>query len=165
MRTKNFISSILAILMIVTAGVTFAIAQDQIELTSRAEVEKTSTNAKGEQVITLSPAEKVLPGELVVFTNSYHNPGTEPATNVVLENAVPEHMKLVDGSVFGDNCTITYSIDGGKTYDAPGDLMVSDASGRMWPAEARDYTHIRWTLQGTLAPQHTGEVGFKARLN
>ena len=165
MKSKIFISSILAILLTVTAGVTFAIAQDQIKLTSRAEIEEVTINAKGEKVVTLKPADKVLPGEIVVFTNTFFNPGKEPATNVTTENAVPEHMTLVDDSVFGDNCTITYSIDGGKSYAAAENLLVSDASGRMWPAEARDYTHIRWTLQGALAPQHKGEVGFKARLN
>lgn len=165
MISKIFISSILAILMIATSSATFAIAQDQIKLTSRAEVEQVRTGPNGEQVVILFPAVKVLPGEVVVFTNTFTNPGKEPATNVVVENAVPEHMTLVDDSIFGDNSEITYSIDDGKSYEKPENLMVSDSSGRMWPAEARDYTHIRWTLQKDLAPGHTGEVGFKARIN
>lgn len=165
MQQKLFVNSILAALLIVAASVTFAVAQDQVELTSRAEVEKVTTNTKGERVVTLKPADKVLPGEVVVFTNSYRNPGQQPATSAAIENAVPEHMTLVTDTVFGENCVITYSVDGGKTYAAPDALLVSDASGRMWPAETRDYTHIRWTLQGALAPQQTGEVGFKARLN
>lgn len=165
MRTKFLINSTLALLFMFTAISTAVAAGDAVELTSKAEVEKITTDANGNKVITLKPAEKVLPGEVVLFTNTFHNPGKQPAASAAIENAVPEHMTLVEGSVFGDNCVITYSADGGKTYGAPGELMVSDASGRMWPAEARDFTHIRWSLKEALAPQQTGKVGFKARLN
>jgi len=88
----------------------------------------------------------------------------QPAGNVTIMNPVPEHMAYVDKSAEGTGARIDYSIDGGKTYAAPDKLKVTDGQGKVRPALAQDYTHIRWVLIAPLAPGGTGGVSFKARL-
>jgi hypothetical protein len=57
-------------------------------------------------------------------------------------------------------------VDSGKSFATPDKLTVStkDKSGKdvTRPAVAQDYTHIRWTLKGNVAPGATGSVRFRA---
>ena len=50
-------------------------AQGTIQLQSRVELEVIKTNEQGEKVTVLIPADKVLPGETVVYTNTVTNTG------------------------------------------------------------------------------------------
>jgi uncharacterized repeat protein (TIGR01451 family) len=137
-----------------------------IQLTSVAEVEVTEKNAQGEKEVKRKEAAlaKVVPGDLVIFTTRYVNTGKQPAGNVTVMNPVPEHMTYVDKSAEGKGARIDYSIDGGKTYGSPAKLTVTDGQGRVRPALATDYTHVRWVLIAPLAPGGTGSVSFRAQL-
>jgi uncharacterized repeat protein (TIGR01451 family) len=106
----------------------------------------------------------VVPGDIVIFTTRYVNTGKEPAANVTIMNPVPEHMVYVDKSAEGKGARIDFSVDGGKTYGAADMLTLKDGQGKMRPALAKDYTHIRWVLSAPLAPDGTGSVSFRAQL-
>lgn len=136
-----------------------------IVLTSASEVEVVKQNAGGKKEVKRVDAAKaaVVPGDTVFFTVSYANTDTKPADRVIVINPVPEHMTYVDKSAGGTGTVIDFSIDGGKTYAAPGKLTVM-ADGRQRPATAADYTHIRWTLKQPLVPGGKGNVSFKAML-
>ena len=69
-----------------------------------------------------------------------------------------------EGSAQGAGATVTFSVDGGKTYDVPAKLFVFDGSGRRYAARPRDYTHIRWTFKAPLLPGAKGDVSFRAVL-
>ena len=153
---------IVTILVALTAA--WAHAQGTIELKSVAEVEKEVFNTEGKKEVQRRPAVKVLPGDEVIFTTVYHNTSKEVAENAVITNPVPEHMIYTQNSARGQDTRITFSVDGGKTYDVPVKLFVYDASGRQFPARPRDYTHIRWTFGDPLPPGATGEVSFRAIL-
>ena len=73
-------------------------------------------------------------------------------------------MIYTQNSARGKGTKITFSIDGGKTYDAPAKLFIFDASGRKFPARPQDYTHIRWSFGDPLLPGAKGEVSFRAIL-
>jgi hypothetical protein len=55
-------------------------------------------------------------------------------------------------------------VDNGESFDLPENLYVTDATGRRFPAQPDDYTHIRWKLQKLIPPQASGQVGFRAIL-
>ena len=73
-------------------------------------------------------------------------------------------MKYTGCSATGEGTTITFSVDGGKTYADPATLTVTDASGEERPAKASDYTHIRWIFDGAIEPGTSRFVQFRARL-
>ena len=83
-------------------------------------------------------------------------------SNIVINNGVPQHTRYVVGSATGANTEITFSVDGGKTYNAEDKLAVTTKDGKVRPAVADDYTNIRWSYKGDLAPAQTGALVFKA---
>ena len=117
---------------------------------------------KGNRVIRHVAPEQVLPGDVVLYTISYSNKGSEEATDIVIVNPVPEHLLYSDNSARGVQTRITFSIDGGSQFAAPEALMVSTPDGESRGATAADYTHIRWILKGALPPEASGEVQYKA---
>lgn len=163
MRTKRvIISAIMAVTVLLTAS--WAQAQGHIQLKSVAEVEKETLNAAGQKEIQRVPADKVVPGTQVLFTTYYENISKEVAQNTVITNPIPEHMRYTENSAQGAGGRITFSIDGGKTYETPAKLFVVDSAGRKFPARIQDYTHIRWTFENPLPSGAKGAVSFRAIL-
>jgi uncharacterized repeat protein (TIGR01451 family) len=161
---KRTILTLITILFL-TAFAGPAAAQDApIEIQSSALVEKTVINEKGEKEVVRQPATKVLPGEEVLFVNTYVNKGEIPADDVVINNAIPEHMIYVGGSAAGEDTVVTYSVDGGQTFGPLLELTVTEADGTKRPAASVDVTHIRWTRTTPLPPNQTAQVEFRARL-
>ena len=159
---KAFIPVIVIALVALTAA--WAYAQGQVQLTSVAEVEVERFNQEGKKEVQRVKASKVLPGTEVIFTTHYENTSKQVAENAVITNPMPEHMVYEENSARGDGTLITFSVDGGKTYDVPAKLFVFDASGRKFPARPQDYTHIRWSFGNPLQPGAKGEVSFRAIL-
>lgn len=160
----KFLTTISGALLII-ASVASAHAAADIRLKAVAEIEITVVNDKGESEIKRIPAAKVIPGTEVIYTITVSNLGDQPADNVVVTDPIPENTTYVDRSAFGAGTKITYSVDGGKSYDLAGKLKVKDAAGKSRAATASDYTHIRWVLNFTLKPKDVAPVWFKARLN
>jgi uncharacterized repeat protein (TIGR01451 family) len=164
MKRSAFI--VLSILLSVLLGATAVWAENKgiIELGVLAWQEKEVINEKGEKEITRVPAAMVVPGDEVIYTLNYTNVGEEPADSVIITDPVPEHMVYTEGSAEGADTVITFSVDKGATYGLPAVLTVAGADGKERPAKGSDYTHIRWTLQRSLAPGEKGGVSFRARL-
>jgi uncharacterized repeat protein (TIGR01451 family) len=155
----------LTTILFLTAFAGPAAAQDApIEIQSSALVEKSVINEKGEKELVRQPATKVLPGEEVIFINTYINKGEAPADDVVINNAIPEHMIYVGASAEGNDAVVTYSVDGGQTFGPLLELMVTEPDGTKRPAASVDVTHIRWTRTTSLPPNETAQVEFRARL-
>lgn len=157
---------LLPLMILALASPAMALAQDKgtIELKSIAEVEIEDFNAEGQKVVKRVPAAKVVPGSEVIYTNLYTNVGSEAAAKVVITNPIPQHMQYLPASAQGVDTAITFSIDGGQTYDAPDRLMVVQADGTKRQATPTDYTHIRWARQKALDAGKNGQVSFRARL-
>lgn len=133
-----------------------------VELAAKVEREIEVVDANGAKTIKREHAEKVMPGETVVYTITASNVGDEPATNVVITDPIPEHMNYT-GSITGEGTRITFSVDGGKTYDVASALLVPEGESER-PAKPEEYTHIRWTFNDALEPGSTHSVEFRARL-
>lgn len=158
MKPINTISSILLLALFSTQVLA------EIKVTTVAEVEITETNAKGEQVVKRTAATRVVPGSEVIYTITAKNTGNEAADNIVVTNPIPEQTVYVDGSAFGSGTAITFSVDGGKSYDTADKLTVKDTAGNPRTATANDYTHVRWTLQFSLQPGQEAPVWYRIRV-
>lgn len=155
-----------ALAMLFAALALPAAAQDANVLDIRTTVQKEEVvrDAEGEETKQLVAAEKVVPGDEVIYTVRFSNLGSEPAENVVITNPLPAELSYVMGSAAGPGTRIEFSADGGTTYGDPGSLRVAEASGER-PARAEDFTHIRWVMQTPLPPGAEGVATFRARLN
>ena len=136
----------------------------QIEVTTIAEIEVTETNAQGKKTVKRTAATSVVPGTEVIYTITAKNTGAEPADKIVVTNPIPVQTVYVDGSAFGADTVITFSVDGGKTYDAAAKLTVKDATGISRAATPDDYTHVRWILQVSLKPGQEAPVWYRTRV-
>jgi len=163
MRIFIMTVSLTLLLLVAAPGMVLA-AGENIRFESLAELEIEQVNAQGEKILVRTPATLVVPGSIIIYTNRFDNQGKEPAEKLKITNPIPKNMEFLAGSALPEDATIVYSIDGGKMFDAAEALFVIEADGTKRPAEARDYTHIRWTLKQTLSPGETGFVEFRARL-
>ena len=136
----------------------------EIKVTTVAEIEVTEINKLGEKIVKRTKATRVVPGTEVIYTITAKNTGTEPADNIVVTNPVPPQTVYVDGSAFGAGTNITFSVDGGKTYNTPDKLSVKNATGVPRPATAEDYTNVRWTLPFSLQPGQEAPVWYRVRV-
>lgn len=136
-----------------------------IELRNVAEVEVPTKTADGKTEKKRVPAERAAPGTEVIYTSTFRNVGTKPAGGIVINNPVPANTTLVGGSAFGDNADITFSADGGKTFAPADKVKVRGADGRERAAGLTEFTNIRWTYRGELAPGKQSGVGFRVTVN
>ncbi|MGI8738316.1 MAG: hypothetical protein ACR2KU_01290 [Gammaproteobacteria bacterium] len=135
-----------------------------VKLISVAEKEVVTTTADGVDVTEIVPAESVIPGEEVIYTTYYNNTSDRIADKIVITNQVPEHTRYKANSAIGADTAITYSVDGGKSFAAPEELMVTGKNGEQRVARPSEYTHIRWAYEPVLPPGEKGSVQFRVVL-
>src|ERR1051325_9186717 len=162
MKRSTLINGLSLAALLATAGV--MAAPPSLDLVTTLQQGKGTTDAKGVQHSQVVPMDKALPGTELVYTIAYHNIGKQDAGDVVVNDPIPQHTVYIPGSAEGKDMDIMFSIDGGKTWGKPEQLKVKNADGTSSDAQAKDYTHIRWTLKGKLAPGATGTVSFHAVL-
>ena len=161
----RLVTALLTTLFLLTAsGIALADEASPVSITTEAMVEKLILNAAGQKEVQRVPATEVLPGVTVVFVNTVTNTSDSPAENIIVGNPIPENMLYQEGSASAENAALTFSVDGGKSYDIPGKLMVIGEDGQPRRAVAADYTHIRWQLLTPLAPQGNQQVEFQAKV-
>jgi uncharacterized repeat protein (TIGR01451 family) len=140
-------------------------AANDVELKTSAQLEVQELDEAGKPVTKLVPAAKVVPGEVVVYTISARNIADQAVDNIVINDAVPEHMTYVAKSASCRDCEISFSTDGGQSFDTLDKLTVTDDEGEVRKAEASDVTDIRWAFRSSLAPATESSVSFRARLD
>ncbi len=109
----------------------------------------------------LQAAERVVPGDVLVYTVEVRNAGQYAAESPVVIQPIPNHMMYLADSAVGPAVDVDYSVDGGHTFDKPEDLKVAGAALH---ASAADYTHIRWHLRNRLKPNSIAYVRFRAQV-
>lgn len=157
---KKCIPLLIALLMLTLSAEVFA--KPLISVSMKAEKEVTINKVK--KMIT---AEKIVPGDVIFYTVNYVNSGDEAATNAVLDDPIPKGTVYLDGSAFGKDADITFSIDGGKTFKKPSLLTYEFKlpNGKMEKriASPDKYTNIRWTVS-VVSARGSGQVGFKVKV-
>jgi uncharacterized repeat protein (TIGR01451 family) len=136
-----------------------------IEFRNVAEVEVDVKTPDGKVEKKRVPAQKAIPGTQVIYTSTFRNVGKRPAGNISVVNPVPANTTLVGGSAFGENTDITFSADGGTTWAPADKVRVTGPDGKQRPAGISEFTHVRWTHRGELAPGKQGSVGFRVVVN
>ncbi len=126
-----------------------------------AEVE-TRVSQNGRDIVKLTPADRVVPGDQVVYTLQIRNNGAAAVRAPNVPYPIPDHMSYVADSAVGPGADVTYSIDGGRTFDRPENLKVAEPKGRMRTATAAEYTHIRWHLKNNLKSNSVAFARFRA---
>jgi hypothetical protein len=126
-----------------------------------AEVE-TKVSAHGRETTQLVPADRVVPGDEVIYSLEIRNTGAAPVPEPSVRFAIPHPMRYLAGSAAGPGARVSFSIDGGRTFGSPESLQVAGKDGRMRPATAADYTHIRWQLKQPLNANSVAYARFRA---
>lgn len=140
-------------------------ASGNIEFKNIAEVEIETKSADGKVEKKRVPVQKAVPGSVVIYTSTFKNIGAKPAGNININNPVPANTTLVAASAYGEGMDISYSADGGKTWAAADQVKLKGADGKERPAGISEFTHIKWSLRGALAPGKQGEAGFRVVVN
>jgi len=154
----KFTTGIALLLLAVTAA-----AQSHLDVQTTVQKEEVFVNAAGEEDKRLVTAERVVPGETVFYTITFTNISDDSADNVVITNPIAENLVYLDGSASGEDMDIVFSTDGGVSFAAAPDLMVTD-NGTSRAATAEDFTHVRWVMRNDLAAGAQGIARFAAVL-
>lgn len=120
------------------------------------------TTAAVRQNNILVPADRVVPGDEVFYTLAIRNTGSTGLPAPAVDFQIPEHMRYVANSAVGAGAEVSYSVDGGHTFDRPENLRVAATTGDVRPATAADYTHIRWQLKHVLKSKSMALARFRA---
>jgi len=140
-----------------------AVAQSHLEVQTTVHKEVVFENAAGEEERRLVQADRVVPGEKVIYTITFTNVSDESADDVVITNPIAENLVYVDGSASGEGMEIQFSADGGSTF-ATADALTVMENGEARPATAEDFTHVRWVVRKDLAAGAQGTARFAAIL-
>jgi len=112
-------------------------------------------------------AATALPGDVVLYRLRFTNVTQGEVRGVVFTNPVPNGMRYVGGSAGADrNDVVTeYSIDGGRTYSVrPMVVNVVNGARVQEPAPPEQYSHVRWTVRGSISPGASVTAEFRAVL-
>lgn len=134
-----------------------------VELQGEQHMEQEYTDAQGKKATRLVALGKVVPGNEVVYTITVKNVCDKPASNVVINNPVPEHMSYVMNTAMGVGTDITYSLDG-KSFAKLDQLSIKNADGTRAP-RMDEIKSIRWVYSTAINAGQSGFVRFRATLN
>jgi uncharacterized repeat protein (TIGR01451 family) len=162
---RSSFHALLGLLIAVLAG---EVANGQadsrsIAIKAIAEVEL-QTLEHGRQISKLVPADRVVSGDWVIYTLEVRNTASATVPAPTVTYPVPAHMSYVAESAVGPATEVSYSVDGGRSFDVAENLKIQDADGQLRPAAAADYTHIRWQLKNSLKGNSVAFVRFRARV-
>lgn len=137
-------------------------AAPEVSLQIEAEEQVTRVAEDGSQAKTYVPAEDVKPGDRIRYTLRYRNSGDEAATDVNIDNPIPEGARYLPDSAWGGEQQL-FSIDGGETFKRPGSLtwqrQTGDGEREQQTASPEQYDAVRWVVKEIPAGT-SGEVGF-----
>ena len=158
-RCATLSGTLLTLLVAAAAG--GQVPANPLAIRSIAEVESRS-HTGGRDTVKLVAADRVVPGDRVIYTLEVRNTGPTALDTPVVTHPVPEHMRYVADSAVGPGAEVTYSVDGGRSFERAENLKVPGADGRLRRALAADYTDIRWQLKNTLKANSVAFVRFRA---
>ncbi|MCK5236754.1 MAG: DUF11 domain-containing protein [Deltaproteobacteria bacterium] len=152
--------------MLIFAPAAWAADDNPIKLINKAEVEVTVVNKKGKKEVKLIDAAlaEVTPGDVVLYTILFENTGSDDLEDIVIHDPIPENTVYIGGTAKGENTDVTFSIDGGKSYDVPEKLIITESDGKKRVAKPSEYSNIRWKVNAKLSSGFKGSVSFRVKL-
>ena len=166
---KQLIAAFFVIPPILLLGTLTAGAQaNQPNLSIRIDVAKEVKQFKDNKwIFTFVPVDTARRGDIFRYTITYTNLGQTPATDASIVDPVPKGTVYVLNSADGKDAEIFCSIDGGRFFQPPPATYTVRNPDGTWeakPAPAEMYTHIKWTIRKPLAPNESGTLSFKVRV-
>jgi uncharacterized repeat protein (TIGR01451 family) len=137
-------------------------AADAMQVTTEAFQEVLVKDKDGKPEKKRQTVKTAVPGSEIIYVITYRNTGDKPAENVVVNNAVPEHLVYVPGSAQGAGTRVEFSVDKGKQFGALETLRVKAANGATRLAKGQDVTHLRWLVLAPVSPGASDSVTYKA---
>jgi uncharacterized repeat protein (TIGR01451 family) len=134
---------------------------DSLAVRTVAEVE-TIVMQNGHEVVKLAPADRVVPGDQVIYSLEIRNIGAAAVREPTVTCPIPAHMAYVAESATAPGAEVSYSVDGGHSFDRPENLGVTNPDGHTRLAIDKDYTHIRWKLKNPLKSNSVAFARFRA---
>jgi len=162
-KLKYIYASVMCLSLMVAGAAQSALAANDILLQLQAEEEIIVKNSQGKLVHKRIAADKIEPGDVIVYTMTYHNQGDAAADQLVINDPIPKDTVYIAGSANTKHAVVTFSLNG-KHFASAKQLMVSLKNGKKRLARVDEYRHIRWTLVSALAAGKKGKVSFKARV-
>lgn len=161
------INKMLVASSIFSLSVFFASAQakpNPVQIDSKVQELIQVVDQNGKSHLKAVKADKITPGDRILYTTTISNKGNQASDNIVITNPIPAHSKYLTGTAKGEHCVITYSVDGGKSYGDSQSLKVRLKDGQFRAAQASDYTHIRWESRRSLLPEEVKNISFQTQL-
>ena len=138
-----------------------AIARPDVKVSLAGSVER-----EGKQ-LGLEKLEAVQPGEILNWQIQSVNEGNAPAREYKTVGHIPAGTSFVAGSAVAENgSTVTYSIDGGKTFSTLPVIAEKqpDGSVKTVPAPVAMYTEVRYEWSDSLAAGGKLSASYKVRV-
>ncbi|MEO0033140.1 MAG: hypothetical protein RIS94_2898, partial [Pseudomonadota bacterium] len=117
---------------------------EPVQLASDVFVERFQPAADGRMSRVLERAERLQPGDRVVFVVNWT---ATRGRDFTVTNPLPRAVSF-QSSAGGDE---EVSVDGGHSWGTLDQLTVRDGDGRVRHAVPEDVTHLRWRVPGAMA--------------
>lgn len=161
----------LALFLMVASGAAFGFAQKQLANAERGRPEVkvmlAGTVERDGSQVALEKVEAVKPGEILHWNITSLNEGTASARAYKAVGHVPPGTAFVAGSAVAENgSTVTYSIDGGKTFSSQPivEEKQADGSTKNVAAPVSMYTEVRYEWSDALAAGGKLSASYKVRV-
>ena len=156
-------------LLVVGSAASFAQRQLARLETGRPEVKVLMAGAVEREagLVALDKVEAVKPGEILQWNITSVNEGTAAARNYKAVGHIPKGTMFVAGSAAAEQgSTVTYSIDGGKTFSTQPIIeeKQTDGSVKQVPAPVSMYTEVRYEWSDALAAGSKLSASYKVRV-
>ena len=117
----------------------------------------------GTRVETWPRATKVIPGTIVKYIDTIVNTTDANITDVRVSNPINQNLVYIDTSASSElNATILYSIDKGKSFDEPKNLIIEEGDYNR-TALPEEYNAVQWIV-ATVPADSNCSVLFKVKL-
>jgi uncharacterized repeat protein (TIGR01451 family) len=117
--------------------------------------------------LSLDKVENVKPGEVLDWQIVSLNEGAGDARDYKAVGHIPAGTSFVQGSAAAEGgSTVTYSVDGGKTFSAQPIIVQRQADGteKQVPAPVSMYTEVRYEWSDALAAGGKLSASYKVRV-
>jgi len=169
LKNRRAAAPLLALCVVALVGGA-AFAQRQLKAAAggpEIKVELAGSVERGGARLGLDKVEDVKPGEILDWQIVSSNEGTGAARDYKTVGHIPAGTVLVAGSASAESgSTVTYSIDGGKTFSTQPIVEERQADGtvKKVPAPVSMYTEVRYEWSDALAPGGKLSASYKVRV-
>ncbi|HYE76026.1 MAG TPA: hypothetical protein VEF04_21955 [Blastocatellia bacterium] len=170
MKTKkNLLTAFGLCLLVICGAASFAQRQNFMPASAKPEVKVQLVGMieRNKHNIAVEEAGTVNPGEIVKWTINSANQGSAPARDYKTIGLIPTGTVFVAGSATTEkSATITYSIDGGKSFSSQPTIEQRQADGtiKRVAAPVAMYTQIRYEWTEVLNAGESLSASYQVRV-